>query len=389
MQTPSEQGEASGVKSPAAVQSQVRLLRAQELAQAGDYEAALVLLLQMEPSTASLDMRARIEVQRGRYADARALWNEVLEMSPGHAGAKKGLRDVERAAARGKILRIAGIASLVVALGALALLVLDPKDEPTHAPAADVHMEEPVAPPTAAARPAPEPAAAVEPVKDDRAAAAPTASAPTAAAPTVKAPSTAAAPTAAAPTAKATTAAPANTAPAAAPAGVAATAKPARSIAAPLAAAPAKAPSQQPRAAAGDSALPDITLPQGVTLTRDGAAQVYSFDTGLFIEGVAFFPGARERVTALGRALAPHMDSIKVELIGYVDTVPLPAKSDWRDNTSLALSRANAVLGRLVRTTKFPAEQFGLRAVGQRLGPHSKTQGDPRNRTVDIRVSPR
>ena len=282
--------------------TQMKLSRAGELAKTGDYEAALVLLLQMEPTAAALDMRARIELQRGHYRDARSLWNEVLELAPAHPGAKQGLRSVQMAVTRGKLLRQLTLGVVVLGAASGLYLALRPSAEP---PPAKAHVQAaPSLPPKAAAvrSPVPPPKAAI-------------------------------------------------------------------------AAAPAK------------PTLPQLALPDGVSVHDEDGARVYSFEGGLFSEGVTFVTDGRERVTALGRALAPYTQTIRIELVGYVDTLPVPTERQYRDNTELALVRANAVLGRLARTTKIPAEALGLRAVGGRLGPASDKQGDPRNRTVEIRVS--
>jgi flagellar motor protein MotB len=302
MQTSSQGIEGSGAQPSTVQPSQTKLTRASELARSGDTEAALVLLLQMDPTPAALDMRARIELQLGRYADAQALWREVLDQAPGHAGAKQGLVSVERAVLRGKLLRQFALAIVLLSAAGVGYLALRPKPEQP----ASAHVQQ--LPPrqlTAA-----KPAAAVH-----------------------------------------------------AP-------KPAAKVVAPAA-----------------PTLPQIALPEGVSMRREDGVQVYAFDGGLFSQGVAFVGGGRERVTALGRLLAPYTDTIKIELVGYIDTLPKPLETQYHDNTELALSRANAVLGRFARTTRIPADALGLRAVGGRLGPYSNEQGDPRNRTVEVRVS--
>lgn len=306
MQTNTELAEGARTK-PEAVVSQIKLLRATERAQDGDLEAALVLLSQIQPTLAAIDLRARIELQRGNLENARALWNEVLEKSPGYSSAKKGLRALELTASRGKVLRryapVAG--AVLLGLGGLAVWVpASLKKAPETKVVAQSMLQ-----PSAAA----EPAAIVA-------------------------------------------------APESAP--VAAVAEPVAS-------------------------LPEIELPAGVTLRREGHVQSYVFDEALFSEGVYFTAGARERLTALGRALEPHLDAIEIELVGHVDSNPESHDRRYNDNTELALSRANAALGRLVRTTHISAERFGLRAVGERIGPYEEATPDPRNRTVEIRVQPR
>ena len=327
METSTQPIEGNGAQAGEVLLRQMTLSRARELAKSSDYEAALVLLLQMEPTAAALDLRARIEVQRGRYDDACALWKEVLEEAPDHAGAKKGLRDVERAATLRRVLRGFAAGAVVLAAGGLAFATLRSSDE---------------GPVEATMQPAPEP----QPLQ--------------AAQPVATRPQPIAA------------------------------AKRSITAQAPAATVVSAQAAPQPSAAAhAPAGLPQVALPEGVSRRLDDGVQVYSFDAGLFVEGVAFVPGGREQITALGRALAPYGDSIQIELVGYVDTLPVPVEKQFHGNTELALSRANAVLGRIARTTRIPADAVGLRAVGSRLGPASDEQGDPRNRTVEIRVSPR
>lgn len=272
---------------------QAKVLRAQRLVHASDYAAAQALLTDMEPTPAVLDLRARIEAQRGQNAEAHVLWTRVLDAAPNHAGAKKGLRDLQRATARKKILHHSarGARSLaLVAAGVLIGLSLAP------AHAAKAPLQRPKA------------------------------------------------------------------------------AKAALAITSPAVIAPS---------------VPPVTPPEGVSVSTEGPARIYSFEGGLFSEGLKFAPGARERVTALGRALAPDLDAVQIELIGYGDTLPVLDEDRIQESTALALARASTVLGRLARTTRIPAEAFVLRAAGQRFGPVSGDGGDARNRTVQIRVSPR
>jgi outer membrane protein OmpA-like peptidoglycan-associated protein len=307
MQTNTELVEGARTK-PEAVISQIKLLRATERAQDGDLEAALVLLSQIQPTLAAIDLRARIELQRGNPENARALWNEVLEKSPGYASAKKGLRALDHAASRGRVWRRYALIAAPVLLGVAGLAVFLPSVVKKAQEAAAV--PESILQPTAAAeRAASQPA--VQPSEP-------------AANPVVEQP----------------------------------------------------------------AAVPDIELPAGVTAHGDGHARSYLFDDALFSEGVRVTAGARERLTALGRALEPHLDTIAIELVGHVDSNPESDDRRFNDNTELALSRANAVLGRLVRTTHISAERFALRAAGEHPGPFEDVRPDTRNRTVEIRVQP-
>jgi type VI secretion system protein ImpK len=308
MQTNTEQAEGARTK-PEAVVSQIKLLRATERAQDGDLEAALVLLSQIQPTLAAIDLRARIELQRGNLENARALWNEVLEKSPGYASAKKGLRALDLAASRGRVWRRYALMAAPVLLGVAGLAVFLPS----------------------VVKKSPEATAVPESVVQPSAAAERAASA-----------------TAVQPSEPVITAVVEKTA----------------------------------------SVLPDIELPAGVTARGDSHARSYVFEDALFSEGVRFTAGARERLTALGRALEPHLDLIAIELVGHVDSNPESNDRRFNDNTELALSRANAALGRLVRTTHIPAERFGLRAMGEHPGPFEELSQDARNRTVEVRVVP-
>jgi hypothetical protein len=311
MQTTTEPAEGARTK-PEAVVSQIKLLRATARAQDGDLDTALVLLAQIQPTLAAIDLRARIELQRGNLENARALWNEVLEKAPGYSSAKKGLRALDHAASRGRTWRRHATVAGAVVIGVAVLAVLLPS--------------------SSSVKKTPEPNAV----------------------------------------------SPSSLQPSAAVEGAA-------SVAAP-------APTELPEIAAVEqrvAALPDIELPAGVTLHSDGAARSYVFEDPLFSEGVRFSAGARERLTALGRALEPHLDTIAVELVGHVDSNPESADRRFHNNTELALSRASAALGRLVRTTHIPAERLGLRALGEHPGPFTDVSRDSRNRTVEIRVEQR
>lgn len=302
MQTNTELAEGARTK-PEAVVSQIKLLRATERAHDGDLDAALVLLSQIQPTLAAIDLRARIELQRGNLENARALWNEVLEKSPHHSSAKKGLRALEVTASRGRAWRRYAPVAGAVLVGLAALAVWLPASI-KKTPATSAVSQNVVQPMAAASQAA---SIAIQP-------------------------------------------------------------------AAPAALDEAAAP------------LPDIELPAGVTVRSDGHARSYVFDDALFSDGVRFSAGARDRLTALGRALQPHLDAIAIELVGHVDSDPESADRRFHNNTELALSRANAALGRLVRTTHIPADRLGLRALGAHPGPFEGVNRDPRNRTVEIRV---
>ena len=67
---------------------QVMYSRATDMARKGRYREARSLLDDVDSmcgqSTMSLDLRARIEVQEGRFHEAEGLWRQALEMEPGN-----------------------------------------------------------------------------------------------------------------------------------------------------------------------------------------------------------------------------------------------------------------------------------------------------------------
>jgi nucleoid-associated protein YgaU len=83
----------------ATLTEQALLARATELARAGDYAQADGLLDKLavggRESAPALDLAARMAAQRGRLAQARAVWRRALELAPGEEAYRTALQRVE------------------------------------------------------------------------------------------------------------------------------------------------------------------------------------------------------------------------------------------------------------------------------------------------------
>ena len=127
---PPGESEAAAPDSPLVVQ--LALSRATDLARAGKHEEAVGLLteLRLAPrqAVAVFHLCARVRAQIGQYEDAAELWKRVLQVDPGHEGARSGIREIQRLRARPLWLStlLAWPIALAVLAGALLLLVSRP-----------------------------------------------------------------------------------------------------------------------------------------------------------------------------------------------------------------------------------------------------------------------
>lgn len=128
---PTGGGEPPSPDSPLVVQ--LALSRAADLARAGHYEEAVRLLADLRLSSRQavpvFDVCARIRAQIGMYEEAADLWKRVLQVEPGHEGARAGLREIQLLRARP--LWLAAVLSwpvaLAVAAGVLVLVIALPR----------------------------------------------------------------------------------------------------------------------------------------------------------------------------------------------------------------------------------------------------------------------
>jgi type VI secretion system protein ImpK len=79
---------------------QVTLVRAQELARAGHYAEAEILLSEMrredQAAPAMFDLLARIRAQQGRLLEAEALWTQAAQLDPANDTYQAGLQRIAR-----------------------------------------------------------------------------------------------------------------------------------------------------------------------------------------------------------------------------------------------------------------------------------------------------
>ncbi len=94
----------TGTGSPVAnLVGHIVMSRATELARAGRYEDAEVILEAMLPAgmpVAALDLLARIRAQQGRLAEAKALWLQVSQLNPQDAAARAALARIDKIESR-------------------------------------------------------------------------------------------------------------------------------------------------------------------------------------------------------------------------------------------------------------------------------------------------
>jgi hypothetical protein len=126
-----------------AVSDQLALSRAQAVARAGDMDEALRLLESVSTATVPvLDLRARVQAQRGELAGADESWAAVLRLDPDDRAARAGRAAIARIRSGGasrpllRPVRVSGLALVLVA-GAIVGLVAIPRGSgpaPTPAP---------------------------------------------------------------------------------------------------------------------------------------------------------------------------------------------------------------------------------------------------------------
>lgn len=131
----------------------------------------------------------------------------------------------------------------------------------------------------------------------------------------------------------------------------------------------------------------DISIP-GASVRDEGGELVVTFHTGLFRHGITLKPEAKEELKALGRRLESLGQDVTIKVIGHTDDVPLPARTPYRDNYSLGLSRAITVVEFLRAETRVPASAFTMKSVGEStpLYPNNDRGGRLKNQTVEVRI---
>lgn len=150
------------------------------------------------------------------------------------------------------------------------------------------------------------------------------------------------------------------------------------------------APSAQPEDALLDTLTAALASSPGMGVTRDDREIEVRFEEGLFTEGIALRPGARELLARVGELLSPVQTRIALEVRGHTDPLPLRATSPYRSNTALGLARATLVVELLAQGGALLPGSLAVRATApeDRPFPTETPEGRLRNRTASLRIAP-
>ena len=87
----------------------------------------------------------------------------------------------------------------------------------------------------------------------------------------------------------------------------------------------------------------------GTTVSLHGGAAVVSFDAAVFYRGTRLKPSARTVLAAMARQITAATPSVRVNVVGFTDDVPVSRGSIHKSNVDLGLARATVVFRELVR----------------------------------------
>lgn len=156
-------------------------------------------------------------------------------------------------------------------------------------------------------------------------------------------------------------------------------------------------PRETPQQTAGDQArehdlqilAKEFRIPGATVIPRNGEVTIV-FNTGLFQRGAKLLPKAQSDLKILAEQLRPHKNRVLVHVEGHTDNMPMPLGLIYRDNVSLGLQRAVAVVDYLRAQDDLPATMFTVSSLGEAplLYPNDTSLNKLRNRTVLIRITP-
>jgi flagellar motor protein MotB len=147
---------------------------------------------------------------------------------------------------------------------------------------------------------------------------------------------------------------------------------------------------QMPAAAGLAGKPPSVTLAvPGVSTSVSGKEIIVTFEDGIFDHGTHFKPGARDRLLAVGKALAGSAEPLEVKVVGYADDDRAFLKWTARWESALALERASAVVSYFIELGLFkPQKLLGVAGDSQKRPFASDSmQNRMRNRTVVLKVT--
>lgn len=123
----------------------------------------------------------------------------------------------------------------------------------------------------------------------------------------------------------------------------------------------ANLPSLESRA---DTSIENRINVSGVTVMRQPNGLTLSFDDGLFQRGLILKPGARRKLTELGRQLKSYSGNNRFQIIGMTDDLPMPRHARYPDNVSLGMDRARFVYDYLRFICGLDSRHFAIGSSG-------------------------
>ncbi|MBI5576680.1 MAG: OmpA family protein [Deltaproteobacteria bacterium] len=131
-----------------------------------------------------------------------------------------------------------------------------------------------------------------------------------------------------------------------------------------------------------------LDIPGGIVTKRNSGFDI-TFEYGLFSSKVRLKGKAKKSIAALARRLEPYKERISITVIGHADSNPVPDGAYFRDNMSLSLARAVAVIESMRSAASLPSGIFLATGYGEYSPPYSnRTRNERlRNRSVTIKIS--
>ncbi|MFV2177180.1 hypothetical protein ACFHW2_23920 [Actinomadura sp. LOL_016] len=151
---------------------------------------------------------------------------------------------------------------------------------------------------------------------------------------------------------------------------------------------PAPSAPSPPAASTDPLAGLDLDVP-GVRAERRAGEIAVTFERGLFDDGATLTRDGRAALAALGERLRPHAGRLAVAVIGHTDRTAVRPGGEYASNVEIGMTRAAVAREALRSSARIPTARFTLSTLAGMLPPHGgdAAPGDPRNRTVSLRLS--
>ncbi|MFI0405963.1 flagellar motor protein MotB [Actinomadura sp. 3N508] len=128
---------------------------------------------------------------------------------------------------------------------------------------------------------------------------------------------------------------------------------------------------------------------QGMRIVHRADEIEVTFERGLFRRDATLTSRGRATLKDLGEQLRPYAAQISVTVIGHTDRRAVHPGGGYASNAELGLLRATVVREVLRSSARIPTARFSVSTLAGLLPPHpgEAASGDPRNRTVSVRIS--